>query len=222
MSDQLREALSAVVDGEADEFELRRVLDEVGRDDELASQWQRYEMIGAVLRSQALAPASLGIALAAALDDDADQPQALTVDTADTGAPGLQLATGAQDRAGAAASPQSGDKRGRFGPLVGLGVAATVAFAVVVAVETSNLPDGPQPQVAGQLTMASDGAPIAASDSGEFDTAEIDSQRARAYLVHHVQQTAMSRGRVVSFARLASLEDDSTTGAPVSEASSED
>ncbi|MDA1074992.1 MAG: anti-sigma factor, partial [Proteobacteria bacterium] len=31
MSDKLKESLSAVIDSEADEFELRRVLDEIGK-----------------------------------------------------------------------------------------------------------------------------------------------------------------------------------------------
>jgi sigma-E factor negative regulatory protein RseA len=35
MNEQLRQSLSAVVDGEADAFELRRVLDELDRDPEL-------------------------------------------------------------------------------------------------------------------------------------------------------------------------------------------
>ena len=41
MSEKLKESLSAVVDGEADEFELRRVLDEINRDQILAESWER-------------------------------------------------------------------------------------------------------------------------------------------------------------------------------------
>ena len=44
MSEKLKESLSAVIDGEADEFELRRVLDEIGRNDQLALCWERYHV----------------------------------------------------------------------------------------------------------------------------------------------------------------------------------
>lgn len=45
MSEQLREALSAAVDGEAAEFELRRVFDELAKDDSLSHAWQSYHLI---------------------------------------------------------------------------------------------------------------------------------------------------------------------------------
>ncbi len=55
MSETLRESMSAVIDGEADEFEVRRVLDEVEHDDELREKWHRYHLLGAVLRGESLA-----------------------------------------------------------------------------------------------------------------------------------------------------------------------
>ena len=52
MSEKLKESLSAVIDGEADEFELRRVLDEVGKDAGLQQSWDRYHLIGAAMRRE--------------------------------------------------------------------------------------------------------------------------------------------------------------------------
>jgi len=52
MTEQLRQSLSAVIDGEADAFELRRVLDELDRDPELRAAWDRYHLIGSVLRGE--------------------------------------------------------------------------------------------------------------------------------------------------------------------------
>lgn len=205
MSDQLREALSAVMDGEADEFELRRVLDEVGRDSDLSEQWHRYELIGAALRGDPLAPASLGSGLRAALAGDevdallsdehalAEQAQA---------APELALAVGASQSVSSATGVGATEsKRSRFGPLIGVGVAAAVAFAVVVGVDPAGSPSGAQPEIAQQLSLPVEGEALAVAD-----TEQVDTQRARAYLMHHVQQTAMNRGRVVSFARLASVD----------------
>jgi len=45
MSEKLREALSAAVDGEASEFELRRVFDELAKDDGLQKAWSSYHLI---------------------------------------------------------------------------------------------------------------------------------------------------------------------------------
>ena len=52
MSETLKESLSAAVDDEADEFELRRVLDELDKDDELRGLWARYHLFGSVLRGE--------------------------------------------------------------------------------------------------------------------------------------------------------------------------
>jgi len=53
MSEQLKEALSAALDDEADEFELRRVLDEAGRDESLRETFERYQLIQAIMRGEA-------------------------------------------------------------------------------------------------------------------------------------------------------------------------
>lgn len=52
----LKESLSAVMDGEADELELRRVLSAVGDDEELRQRWQRYQLASAALRRQVVQP----------------------------------------------------------------------------------------------------------------------------------------------------------------------
>ena len=46
------EALSAAVDGEADDLELRRMLDAAADDPELQEAWQRYHSIGASMRGE--------------------------------------------------------------------------------------------------------------------------------------------------------------------------
>ncbi len=52
----LNESLSAVMDGEAGELELRRVLSAVGEDEELRQRWQRYQLASAALRRQLVQP----------------------------------------------------------------------------------------------------------------------------------------------------------------------
>jgi sigma-E factor negative regulatory protein RseA len=57
MRDNDAEALSALMDGEATELELRALVRDAARDPELAAKWSRYHLASAVLHKQ-LAPAN--------------------------------------------------------------------------------------------------------------------------------------------------------------------
>ncbi|MGJ8513367.1 sigma-E factor negative regulatory protein [Carnimonas bestiolae] len=52
MNDKVRESLSAVMDGEGDELELRRVLKSLSKSPEEADTWRRYHVIGSALRRE--------------------------------------------------------------------------------------------------------------------------------------------------------------------------
>lgn len=52
MSDYERESLSALMDGEADDLELRRLLKTMEQDAELSARWERYHLAQAVLHGQ--------------------------------------------------------------------------------------------------------------------------------------------------------------------------
>ncbi len=54
MAQALQESLSACMDGEAQNNELRRVLDEANSSDELRRNWRCYSAISAVLRGEKL------------------------------------------------------------------------------------------------------------------------------------------------------------------------
>lgn len=60
----LGESLSAVMDGEADELELRRVLAAAGEDPEVRARWARYQLARSVMHRQTVKP---GLDLAAAV-----------------------------------------------------------------------------------------------------------------------------------------------------------
>ena len=78
----LRESLSAAVDGEAPELELRRVLNAVGQDAEMGRKWERLHLIGNVIRSEALSrhnePSRPWLAEAAGASAVADEPPRLS------------------------------------------------------------------------------------------------------------------------------------------------
>ena len=52
MTEKLRESLSAIMDNEADELELQRVLKQIGEDAELRQAWLRYNAARAVVSGQ--------------------------------------------------------------------------------------------------------------------------------------------------------------------------
>ena len=88
----LREALSATVDGEASELELRRVVNALGVDAELRAEWERAHLIGAAMR---------GAGTAKPL---ADGQRPWLRDAADATSPGGRLLRWAWPAAGAAAA----------------------------------------------------------------------------------------------------------------------
>ena len=59
--ESLHEALSAAVDGEAEELELRRVLNAVERDPELRAKWERLHLIGDAMRGGAMRLGDRGV-----------------------------------------------------------------------------------------------------------------------------------------------------------------
>lgn len=68
----LQETLSAVMDNEADELELRRVLAACGEDAELRSTWSRYQLARSVMhREPTLPKLDIAAAVSAALADEA-------------------------------------------------------------------------------------------------------------------------------------------------------
>lgn len=52
MHDNSKESLSALLDGEAEELEIRRLLNAGEQSDEIHAHWQRYQIIGEVLRQK--------------------------------------------------------------------------------------------------------------------------------------------------------------------------
>lgn len=135
----LDESVSAVMDGEADELELRRVLAAAGEDAALRERWARYQLARDVMHRQAVLPK---LDLAAA----------------------VSAAIGAEDAAAPVARPaRSWRHLGRFA------VAASVTLAVLAGVRFYNNQDetGMAPQMAEQSVPVQSSqqklAPIAAA-----------------------------------------------------------
>ncbi len=199
MSQQLKESLSAVMDGEADEFEIRRVLNEAAQDDALRGVWTRYHLVRSVLRGEARIArrSELGGAFWARVD----AADASVADEADA----VAVATTRQKRS----SPTVWQQR-----ILGAAVAASVAAAVIIGLgsdETAPRIDGTAPEVV-QLESA-DAADVriasietTAAPPVMYPSA-VDLQRMQAYMLHHEQQVALSnQARAVPFVKVAAFE----------------
>lgn len=190
----LQETLSAVMDNEADELELRRVLAACGEDAELRSTWSRYQLARSVMhREPTLPKLDIAAAVSAALADEGGR------------------------------SAESGEEKGPWRMVGRLAVAASVTLAVLAGVRLYNQNDAlpqmaqqgttPQialPQVKGPAVLAGyseeQGAPQVITNSSSSDT-RWHEQRLPIYLRQHVQQSAVSGTEsALPYARAASLE----------------
>ena len=186
MSEKLRESLSAIVDDEADEFELRRVLDELEKNSELKTSWDRYHLIGTIMRDEYSDRAA---SLREKVWRDLDMEQ--IEGTKDADEPVLPSATG-----GAARTPW-------LGRLTGLAVAASVAFAVVLGLDTiSDTPGTTPPEVA---AVIKDGGATEIAGLGS-EPQITDEERMAAYIMHHTQQRAMNQANVAALVKWATYQ----------------
>jgi sigma-E factor negative regulatory protein RseA len=190
MSEQLKESLSAVMDGEADEFEIRRVLNEAENDPELRGVWERYHLVRSVMRGEGRTRSA--DRLSARFWTEIDAADATPVSnvlevTADK--PRSIWSTWGQRAAGVA-------------------VAAGVAAAVVIGYRGSESTTAPPAQVA---VVAQ---PVSGNLIAQFDDeigrqtvpAALDLQRAHAYMLHHAHHVALNNRSVVPFVKVAAFE----------------
>lgn len=206
MNDQIKESVSALMDGEADELELRRLLaSEHG--DSIDQQWSRYHLVRDVLQ-------------------EGDQSSSLRhLDISRQ----VSMAISQEDMPRPAA-----DRPQWWRPVAGFAVAASVAVAVVVGVQSAQ-PLTPNAAPADVAVLASppvsnkvypvQGSSLqAAEGNGGVVTysatelpgglasskaaADLEAQkRLDKYILRHTERAALNNSQgVISFARVASFE----------------
>jgi sigma-E factor negative regulatory protein RseA len=134
MSELERESLSALLDGETDELELRRILQKSETDSSLLETWDRYNLVHSVLTAQAV-PVSSGFASAVAGKLACEPLLSLS-------ATSNSLKTGAKDSLKAATSDTLNVVTWRQN-LSKLAIAASVALVFVFGLQTANQPNSP-------------------------------------------------------------------------------
>lgn len=70
--EQLKESISALVDGEASDMELRRIINASETDDDVRKQWSRYQMISQTMQGEAPSTAQIDLSksIQLALDEE--------------------------------------------------------------------------------------------------------------------------------------------------------
>lgn len=190
----LQESLSAVMDNQADELELRRVL-AANDDPELRATWMRYQVARAVMHKDLLEPRlDIASAVSAAL---ADEPPP----TAVTPQRGVWRSVG---RLAVAASVTVAVLAGvRFynqDEITGVQLAQQAAQPVLTIPQVS----GPALLAGFSSTAEQNASPVSAVGQGQPGWHE---QRLPAYLRQHAQQAAMGANEgALPYARAASLE----------------
>ncbi|MDH1261927.1 RseA family anti-sigma factor [Pseudomonas sp. GD03944] len=191
----LQESLSAVMDNEADELELRRVLS-ASDDAEMRATWSRYQIARAVMHKELLEPRlDIAAAVSAALADEA-------VPVADKASRGPWRMVG---RVAVAASVT-------VAVLAGVRLYNQDDVAGAQMAQQAAQPALAVPQLQGPAMLAgfnvSEGEQAAVSTvSGEAESGWHE-QRLPAYLRQHAQQGAINGTEsALPYARAASLED---------------
>lgn len=198
MTEQLRESLSALMDDEANELELERILSRIGDDSELRNTWVRYHAVRTV--AQGLPPQALGWDISsgvrAAIDE---QPNSTT----------------------------PGRWQRMLRPLGGFAVAASVAATVVVGGQqwyqaAGTGPTASDPAAAPTLGFVNTlgGAPVQASfgnsatSQQELTPAtrtayhELARQRMLQYSQEHAEQAALNTPQgLIIYARVPRIEE---------------
>lgn len=200
MNDVIRESLSALMDGEASEIELRQVV-RACDDAELRGTWTRMETTRSLMRSDLseLAPAGLADGILAALDEEP-------------------------------AMSRTGSLPGWIQPVAGLAIAATVALVAVLGVrglETDSQLQ-PAPEIASVQEPAASvgrvytpgrlgeiGKPVGYSESPQLDSTDAGrpgelspgllaaQQRLQSHMFRHAEYASLNSGRgMMPFARV--------------------
>jgi len=200
MSERLRESLSAVMDGEANELELERVLSRIGSDTELRQTWVRYSAVRSLNTGGHLANMS------------------------------MDISQGVREAIEAEASGQSTGKTASISqrflkPLASFAVAASVAATVVIGGQqlyqisdtdpygssiAGTSPVGYINSVGATAVQASYGTQSVPVLQPTVRTAyrELARQRMQKYMQEHVEQAALNSPEgLIPFSRIQKIEE---------------
>ena len=181
MNERINESLSALMDGEADELEIRRLLNQLEQDDELHAKWHRYQLLGAVMRGEPVTTVDLSQGIRQALDGEP------------------------MDDLSQTAVPVVAASRLRW--LASGAVAASVMLAVLVGVQWQQVQSSAVAPLAHQAPVQEPvlvaQAPLSAEQQAQLEEAQ---RRLQEYVMQHTEQTTAAPARAMApFARVVNF-----------------
>ena len=193
----LHESLSAVMDNEADELELRRVLATDG-DTEMRSTWSRYQLARAVMHKELIEPRlDIASAVSAALADEPALSAAKTQPSAWRNIGRLAVA------ASVTVAVLAGVRLYNQSEVAGPQIAQQAAQPTIAVPQASQ-----GPAVLAGYSESAD-APAAQEAGAEASADGWHEKRLPSYVRQHAQQAAFGAGSesALPYARAASMED---------------
>ena len=197
-NDTLSESLSALVDGEANELEVRRLLNQLDSDTELTEQWQRHQMLGALMRDEPMGNLDMTAAINAGIDADASSEH-------DSGQANGQIHPLANEA-------ESGDSDSQqpnwMKSLASVSIAASVTLAVLIGVRSIDSGTGIDTGLA-QTT------PSLIESKGSNDDLQHAQQQLQDYVLEHAEGVGseLNTDDVSPYARVVKFEEANSSDA---------
>mgnify|MGYP000025744955 FL=1 len=191
MKERNKESLSALLDGEADELEVRRILNQLDNDDELRDKWKNYHLMGSLMRDEKFDSIDLTQGINQALDGVADS-------------------SGNDDSFMDEATNSVASKPAWYKPLTSVAVAASVTLAVLLGVQSIGPDEGiglasTDSQPSGELTASTSPAKLSVEDQQQLETAQ---QQLQEYVLQNPAPSAdEANEEAVPFARVVEFEE---------------
>lgn len=194
MNDRNKESLSALMDGEADELEIRRVLNQLDQDDELRDNWKNYHLMGSLMRDESFDSLDLTKGINQILDGDM-----ASKDAEDTNAPLLSNE-----------KTKKSVRAAWYKPLTSVAVAASVTLAVLLGVQSIEPNNG-----LGLAENRSDSLPVQGELTASTLTTEEQQQLENAqqqlqdYILQHSSEGNEEKKGILPFARVVEFQSQS-------------
>jgi sigma-E factor negative regulatory protein RseA len=192
MNERNKESLSALMDGEADELEIRRVLNQLDKDDELRDHWKNYHLMGSLMRDESFDSLDLTRGINQILDGELAANGAADINT-----PQLQRESHVQK-----------SRSAWYKPLTSVAVAASVTLAVLLGVNSiepdkglgladnrANTSQAPQ----GELTASS----LTIEEQQQLESAQ---QQLQDYILQNSSDGNKENKGVLPFARVVEFQ----------------
>lgn len=208
MNSDIKQQLSALVDGELEKDQARFLIKRLQADADLSGCWQRWHVAGECLRGQAVAPlrADFAARIAQAVDAEAS-PRRQGGGSVLKWVGGFAVAASVALAAVIAVDPSAG-------PAAPQSVAASVAPAPVVAPPAAQVVPSPYREQDLRVPLRLDAQLVSSTDASPYAAAVRLDPRIESYLVRHHEASAGQAPVFVPYATLVTPLRERATAEP--------